>query len=411
MAKKISPLAPKSFPEMPVIKGLRLGAVNCGIRYKKRYDLMFVELAEGTTVAGVFTKSSMPGAPVDWCKSILRNGKARGLVVNSGISNVFTGEAGRKTVERTVKAAATLLKCKPYEIYVSSTGIIGVPIKDELLVGSIPKTFKKLKATSWLDGAKAILTTDTFPKGSTRKVRIGGVEVIINGIAKGSGMIAPNMATMLGYIFTDAKIPAPILQKIFSKTVEKTFNSITVDSDTSTSDTVLIFATGTKKHNKIDNENDNLLKDFKIKLEEVMRDLAHQVVKDGEGAKKFISINIKGATSEESARKIGFSIANSPLVKTALAAGDANWGRIVAAVGKSGEKAERDSMSIWIGKALIATNGSVNPNYTEGPTAKYMKGKNIDIIVDVGMGGKGFATVWTCDLTHEYISINADYRS
>ncbi len=407
---KISPFAPKSFPKLPEIEGVRLGATNCGIRYKRRYDLMFAEFAKGTTVAGVFTKSSMPGIPVEWCKSILKYGSARALVVNSGISNVFTGSVGEKTVERTVKMAAKLVGCKEKEVYVSSTGIIGVPINDELLVGSLPELHSELQPDDWHDCASAILTTDTYAKAVTRSAMIGDTKVHINGIAKGSGMIAPDMATMLVYIFTDAAIPAPILQKLLSDATLTTFNCITVDSDTSTSDTVLLFATGRAKNKRIKSVKDPIVRKFKKRLTEVMRELAHEVVKDGEGAKRFITINVRGAKSFKSARRIGLSVANSPLVKTALAAGDANWGRIVAAVGKSGEKANRDRMSIWIGDALVATHGGQHPKYNEKATTKYMKGREVEITIDVGVG-KSKATVWTCDLTHEYISINADYRS
>jgi len=408
--KKISPLAPESFPDLPVIDGVKLGAINCGIRYRKRYDLLLAEFAKGTQVAGVFTKSSMTGAPVDWCKSILKNGSARALIVNSGIANVFMGERGRKSVSRAVKTVCGLLKCSASEVYVSSTGIIGQPIKDHLLCGAIPKLYKKIKPHLWHAGAKAILTTDTFPKGVSRTAEIAGVPVRINGIAKGSGMIQPNMATMLAYVFTDAAIPAEILQKLLDKAVIPSFNSITVDSDTSTSDTLLVFATGKEKHKVITSEKDPHLKDFKAKFLEVLTELAHLVVKDGEGAQKFITVNIEGAATENAARKIGLSIANSPLVKTAIAAGDANWGRIVMAVGKSGEKASRDKMSIWIGEALVAKNGSINPEYHEAATTKYMAGRDIEITVNAGVG-KAKATVWTCDLTHEYVSINADYRS
>jgi len=408
--KKISPLAPEHFPILPFIDGVKLGAINCGMRYRKRYDLMLAEFARGTQVAGVFTKSSITGAPVDWCKSILKNGQARALVVNSGIANVFMGARGKASVAKTVKTVCGLLKCSAGEVYVSSTGIIGQPIKDHLLCAALPKLYKNLKPSLWHSVAKAILTTDTFPKATTRTAEIAGVPVRINGIAKGSGMIQPNMATMLAYVFTDAAIPAEILQKLLDKAVIPSFNSITVDSDTSTSDTLLVFATGREKHKAVISEKDLHLKDFKEKFLEVLTELAQLVVKDGEGAQKFITINVEGAVSENSARKIGLVIANSPLVKTALAAGDANWGRIVMAVGKSGEKAVRDKLSVWIGNVLVAKNGAINPEYHEAATARYMAGREIEITVDIGIG-KGKATIWTCDLTHEYVSINADYRT
>lgn len=402
-----SPFAPKSTPKLPSVAGVAFATGNTGIRYQGRDDIVLAVFPEGTTAAGVFTKSSMPGAPVDWCRKILPKGKARALVVNAGISNVFTGKRGMETVEKTAMATALLVGCKKEEVWLSSTGIIGQHLDAGKLTASLPKLNKQLSPSAWDAAAKAILTTDTFPKLATRTAKIGNTKVTLNGFIKGSGMIAPDMATMLGYIFTDAKIPAKLLQKMFSECVKPSFNSITVDSDTSTSDTVLLFATGKAKHVPATATN---LKDFKAKLLEIMIELAQLVVRDGEGISKYVTINVKGASSDDSARKIGLSIANSPLVKTAIAGQDANWGRIVAAVGKSGEKAKRDKTSVWVGGVLIAKNGGLNPTYVEGPTAKYMQGKEIEIAVDVGVG-KGAATVWTCDLTHAYIDINADYRS
>ena len=413
MAKSSLPpsyFAPKSFPKLPAIEGVRLATGNSGIRYTGRDDVVLAVFPEGTAAAGVFTKSSMPGAPVVWCREILKHGKARALVVNSGISNVFTGKRGREIVENTAAAAMKLTGCKKHEVWLASTGIIGVPLDDKKLTGTLPGLYKNLSATAWEASAKAILTTDTFPKAATRTAKIGKATVTLNGFIKGSGMIAPNMATMLGFLFTDANIAAPVLQKLLAAYTDESFNCITVDSDTSTSDTILLFATRTAKHAPVLAASDPRLKDFKVQLRAIMIEMAQSVVKDGEGISKFISIHVKGAATAESARKIGLSIANSPLVKTAIAGEDANWGRIVAAIGKAGEKADRDKLSIWIGGALVASKGTINPAYVEAPTAKYMKGREIDIAVDVGVG-KGQSAVWTCDLTHAYIDINADYRS
>lgn len=410
MNHKISPLAPKTIPEMPSIDGVRLGTAESKMRYKGRDDMMLAVFDKGTKVAGVFTKSSMPGVPVDWCRSVIKRGRASALLVNAGISNVFTGKQGIKIVKDSVNAVTRILKCRNDEVYVSSTGIIGQQLNEKLLINTIPELYKNLKANNYEAAVKAITTTDSFIKLATRTTKIGDTKITINGFAKGSGMIAPNMATMLVYLFTDASLNSNILQKLVNEGVEQSFNSITVDSDTSTSDTLLLFATQKAKHKSIKSANDPLLKNFKKALFEVMLELAHMVVKDGEGATKFITINIEGAVSKTSAKKIGLSIANSPLVKTAIAGEDANWGRIVAAIGKSGEKANRDKLSIKIGNVLIAKNGSINPSYKEETIKPYMKGNNIEITVNVSVG-KAKTTVWTCDLTHEYISINADYRS
>lgn len=409
MAHDISPFA-KPFPIMPNIAGVKLSAYAAELRYKNRDDMVLAVFDKGTSVAGVFTKNSMPGVPVDWCRRILPKGAARALVINAGISNVFTGKKGKRTVEVTAKTTAKLLSCKPEEVFISSTGVIGQPIPDKKLVAALPILHKYLTPGAWERSARAILTTDTFVKGITRKVKIGSTTVTINGFAKGSGMIAPDMATMLAFIFTDAKIPAKLLQKLLSEEVRGSFNSITVDSDTSTSDTVLAFATGQAKHAAIISAADVKLDGFKKAFREVMIGLAQMVVMDGEGITKLVKITVKGGSTAASARTIALAIANSPLVKTAIAGSDANWGRIVAAIGKSGEKASRDKTSIWIGKALIAKNGELNPSYAETPTAAYMKGSEIDITADVGVG-KATATVWTCDLTHRYIDINVGYRS
>lgn len=406
-----SPLAPKRFPKLPAIAGLRLGSVAAGIKYRARADLMLAELAPGSTIAGVLTKSSMPGAPVQWCRQHLPKGKARAIIVNAGNANVFTGRKGREDVAATAEAVAKVLKAKPQEIFVSSTGVIGETLPVDRLLKAVPKLAKGLKSDNWPAAAKAICTTDTFPKGAVTTADIGGKTVTIAGIAKGSGMIAPDMATMLCYIFTDAKLPATVLQALLNRSNPRTFNSITVDGDTSTSDTVLLAATGQgSKHPRISDAGDPKLKAFASALEDLMRDLAQQVVRDGEGASKFITIAVKGAKSQASARKIGLTVANSPLVKTAIAGEDANWGRIIMAVGRSGEPADRDKLGIVVGGVTIAEAGSPHPDYREEQIAEHMKGQEIDIEIDVGMG-RGSATVWTCDLTHGYISINADYRS
>ncbi len=406
-----SPLAPAAFPNMPEVAGVKLSTAACGIRYKGRTDLMLAILEPGATVAGVLTRSRMASAPVTWCRAGLRQGKARAIVVNSGNSNAFTGRMGQATVKKTVQAAARLLGCNESEVFVASTGVIGEPPPAEKIVQALPGMGHSASPKAWKDAAAAITTTDTFAKGATRTAQIAGVRVTINGIAKGSGMIAPDMATMLAFLFTDAAIPARVLQSLLSQANERSFNSITVDGDTSTSDTVLLVATGKgPRHKKVSRASDPALRDFRNRLEDLMRDLAQQVVRDGEGAQKFVTIGVTGAASEGSARKIGLAIGNSPLVKTAVAGEDANWGRIVMAVGKSGEPASRDKLKIRIGGVLVAKNGAVVPGYDEAPVAAHMKTRDIAIEVDVGVG-KGKATVWTCDLTHGYIAINADYRS
>jgi glutamate N-acetyltransferase/amino-acid N-acetyltransferase len=406
----VSPLAPESFPQLAPIAGVRLAAYAAGVRYQGRNDLMLAELVPGSTVAGVFTKSTMPGQPVIWCREILPYGKARAIVVNSGNANVFTGRAGRAVVESTAATAARLLGCDPKEVYISSTGVIGEPPPADRISAALPNVIPLLSAEGWETAARAIMTTDTFPKGASATATIDGVSVRLNGFAKGSGMIAPNMATMLVYLFTDASLPAPLLQSLLAAANEPSFNSITVDGDTSTSDTVLLCATQQAKHAAIGDANDPRLGDFKRALLEMMTDLAKQVVRDGEGATKFVTIEVCGAENEKAARAIGLCIGNSPLVKTAIAAGDANWGRIVMAVGKSGEKADRDRLSIAVGGVQIAREGGPVPGYDEAPVAAHMAGGYIDIVVDLGIG-TGRATVWTCDLTHGYVDINGSYRS
>ncbi len=407
---KRSPLAPKSTPVLPQIKGIRLAACEAGIKYKDRKDLMLTVFDQNTTVAGTLTKSKTASAPVEWCRQYLAQGKASALVVNAGNANAFTGMKGMDAVQTTVKTVTDLLDCHEQEVFVASTGVIGEPLDPQTFTSHITNLKKELSATAWNDAAEAIMTTDTYAKQATASTQIHGKDITINGIAKGSGMIAPDMATMLGFIFTNAAIAPEVLQILCSQAVEKSFNTITVDGDTSTSDTVLLFATGTAENQVITDPIDPALADFKTKLNALMLDLAHQIVRDGEGASKFIEITVSGAENEMAAKKIGLSIANSPLVKTAIAGEDPNWGRIVMAVGKSGEAADRDKLAIWFGDIKVATNGERDPSYSEPEAAAYMKGENINIKVDVGIA-QDEATVWTCDLTHDYISINADYRS
>ena len=372
-------------------------------------------LARGTTIAGVFTQSKCPSAPVDWCRSVIGQGSARALIVNSGNANAFTGNAGDIVVSETVRAAAKLLKCPKREVFVASTGVIGVPVPPDYIAGKLPRMVKALKPKPWLNAAESIMTTDTFPKGAARKVRIGDAEVSLVGVTKGSGMIAPDMATMLCFVFTDAKIPARVLQTAIKAAANKSYNCITVDSDTSTSDTVLMCATGKgARHEPVVTATDSHFREFRRALDDLMIDLATQVVRDGEGAQKLITIDVTGAQSAQSAKRIGLSIANSPLVKTAVAGEDANWGRIVMAVGKAGEKINADKLAIRVGGIKITENGAARKGYKEAPVARHMKGKNIDVSVNVGakpVKQSGTARVWTCDLTHGYISINADYRS
>lgn len=406
-----SPLAPEALPELPAIGGVAFGACRVGIKPTgTKKDVMLAVFEPGTTVAGVYTRSLTASAPVEWCKTNTPQGMARALIVNSGNSNAFTGKLGVASVDRTVSKAAEVCGCKPEEVFVASTGVIGEPLNDGKITEALASLHASRAAGDWAGAMEAILTTDTFPKAAVRKVEIGGKAVTLAGIAKGSGMIAPDMATMLAFLFTDAAIPAAVLQAMLAEANEKTFNCITVDGDTSTSDTLMLFATGKAGNAAPKQANDPALAAFRQALYEVLRELAHLVVKDGEGASKFIEINVTGAEDDRAARAIALAIANSPLVKTAVAGEDANWGRVVMAVGKAGQKANRDKLNIWIGDAHVAKDGQVHPDYKEGPTAAYMKGQNIAIRADVGIAS-GKATVWTCDLTHGYISINADYRS
>ncbi len=404
-----SPLAPSETPTLPPIAGVRLAARACGIRYAGRTDVCLLAFAPGTTVAGVFTRSLTAAAPVERCRKHLRGGKARAILVNSGNANAFTGRAGLASVDRTVKAAAAL-GCRLSEVFVASTGVIGEPLPDDRITAALPDLVAGLDAEGWAAAGAAIMTTDTFAKLVTRSASIDGVEVTINGIAKGSGMIAPDMATMLAFIATDARIPASVLQALLARGVDRSFNCITVDGDTSTSDTLLLCATGQAKHRPVKAAGDRHLADFRAKLDDLLVELACLVARDGEGAQKFITIDVTGAASDGSARRIGLAVANSPLVKTAIAGGDANWGRIVMAVGKAGERADRDRLEIAIGGVTVTEAGQRRSDYDETPVAAHIKGREIAIAIDVGIG-KGRARVWTCDLTHGYIDINAAYRS
>ncbi|MBS0639762.1 MAG: bifunctional glutamate N-acetyltransferase/amino-acid acetyltransferase ArgJ [Proteobacteria bacterium] len=414
MATNVSPLAVK-LPALPALSGVRMAAAEAGIRYKGRTDVVMMEVPSGSTVAGVFTSNKCPGAPVDWCRASVAGGKARMVIVNAGNANVFTGRAGREACAATAAAAGKLAGCPAKQVFVASTGVIGEVLPHEKLVAILPKLQKNLSEDGWEAAARGIMTTDTFPKASTRTAKIGESEVRISGIAKGSGMIAPDMATMLCFIFTDAKIPADALQAMLKKGCDASFNCTTVDSDTSTSDTVLLIATGQAKHSRIPAAADTatrnrMLADFARALNEVLLDLALQVIRDGEGAQKLVKIDVTGAVNARSAKRIAMTVANSPLVKTAIAGEDANWGRIVMAVGKAGEPADRDKLSIGVGGVWMAKDGGVIPGYDEAPVVEHMKGQEVEIAIDLGLG-RGKATVWTCDLTHGYIDINGSYRS
>jgi glutamate N-acetyltransferase/amino-acid N-acetyltransferase len=398
---------------MPEIAGVRIATAEAGIKYKNRTDLLAMVFDEGTTAAGVFTRSKCPSAPVDFCRQNLPGGKARVLVVNSGNANAFTGKKGRETTRMTAEAAAKAAACGTGEVFLASTGVIGEPLDAGRFSHLLSGLVKEAAADRWTDAAKAIMTTDTYPKVATASARIGDTEVTINGIAKGAGMIAPDMATMLSFVATDAAIDAPVLQALLSKGVGSTFNAVTVDSDTSTSDTLMLFATGAAAARgapKISDPADPRLGQFRRALNRVLKSLALQVVRDGEGARKQVEVTVTGAKSARSAKRIALAIANSPLVKTAVAGEDANWGRVVMAVGKSGEPADRDRLSIWFGDNRLAFEGERDPDYSEAAASKYMKRDEIVIRAEIGLG-RGKATVWTCDLTKEYVAINGDYRS
>ena len=412
----ISPFAPVAFPDLPAISGVRFAAVNAGVRYTTgRLDVMMAELAPGTVMAGTFTRSETRSAPVLWCQE--RNSRrdadaeqAQAIVVNAGNANAFTGRHGMESVETVMTLTGNALGIPATNCWMASTGVIGEPLPAERITDKLAELKTGLDATRIADAAKAIMTTDTFAKGATARAEIGGKVITISGIAKGSGMIAPDMATMLVFIFTDAAIDQAVLQRAVTDLTDPTFNAITVDSDTSTSDTLLVAATGAAGNPRISSIGDGDFGKFSHALGDVMRDLAQQVVKDGEGASKFAAITVTGAEDDGAARRIGLAIANSPLVKTALAGEDPNWGRIVMAVGKSGEKADRDRLGITFGDITVAEAGWVAESYSEDAGAAYMRRAELEIGVDVGVGS-GTSTVWTCDLTHGYITINADYRS
>ena len=408
MSEAKSPLA-RPFPAMPPIGGVTLRVARAGYKDWGRCDLTYVELAEGTAVAGVFTRNVCCSSEVELGRANVAQGLARALVVNAGNANAFTGYRGREAVEGIMAQVSTHLGCAAEQVFVSSTGVIGVPLPKDKAKAGIEAALVAAPS-GWEDAANTIGTTDTFAKGATAKAVVGGKTVTLNAIIKGSGMIAPDMATMLGYIFTDCAIAPPFLQQLLSAANAGTFNCITVDSDTSTSDTVLAFATGAAGNPVLSDADSPGADAFAAALHDVCLQLAQLVVRDGEGAQKFIAIRVTGAVSDDSARRVGLAVANSPLVKTAIAGEDANWGRVVMAVGKAGEPADRDKLSIGFGGVWCARDGQPLADYDEAPVAAHLKGQDISIEVDLGLG-EGRATVWTCDLTHGYISINADYRS
>jgi glutamate N-acetyltransferase/amino-acid N-acetyltransferase len=413
MAAPVSPLAPTQVPEMPAIAGVTLATAAAGIRYANRTDVLLALFAPGTVAAGVFTKSKCPSAPVEWCRERLKGAKPRALVVNSGNANAFTGKSGRDACRFTAAIAAKAVDCKPADIFLASTGVIGEPLDARAFDGVMDGMVAAASPAPWLDAAKAIMTTDTFPKVATVQTSIGKAKVTINGFAKGAGMIAPDMATMLAYVFTDAPLSARVLQTLLAEGVTDTFNAVTIDGDTSTSDTLMAFATGAAAAQgapKIATASDPRLRGFRKAFQMVLADLAEQVARDGEGARKLVEIEVAGAMSKASARRIAMSIANSPLVKTAIAGEDANWGRVVMAVGKAGEPADRDKLSIWFNGIRVAHKGMRDPAYDEAAVSKAMKNPKISLKVALGLG-KGGDRVLTCDLTKEYIAINGDYRS
>ncbi|CAK7192893.1 Arginine biosynthesis bifunctional protein ArgJ [Commensalibacter sp. Nvir] len=402
-----SPLA-EPLANLPPLRGVKLASLEVGLRYSGRHDVTLMEFISGTTVAGVFTKNQCPGVPIDWCKTILPKGKARGLLVNAGIANVFTGKAGLEAVHNCAEATSKMLDCAKEEIFIASTGVIGEQLPYKKIIDKLPVLYDQLNENYWPQAAEAILTTDTFSKGAYIQTKINNETVTIQGIAKGSGMIAPDMATMLAFVVTDAKLPATVLQSLLSDKVKTTFNAITVDSDTSTSDTLLLFATGAAGNESISHPDDEKLIDFKNALEIVLRNLALLVVKDGEGASKLIEITVEGAATCDSAFKIGMAIGNSPLVKTAITGEDANWGRVIMAVGKAGEPANRDTLSVAIGNVWVAKEGSVLENYNKQAVEEHMKQDTVQIKVNLNLGS-GTSRVWSCNLTKGYIDINGSY--
>jgi glutamate N-acetyltransferase / amino-acid N-acetyltransferase len=413
MASAISPLAPAHFPKMPPVPGVKLATAAAGIRYAGRTDVLLALFDQGTTVAGVFTRSKCPSAPVDWCRAHLKAGVASALVVNSGNANAFTGKSGCTATKLTADIAATAAGCKPSQVFLASTGVIGEPLDATKFGAVMNRLVASAAPDAWHEAAKAIMTTDTFPKGAAAMARIGAAPVTICGIAKGAGMIAPDMATMLSFVFTDAPISPRVLQRLLTQGVADTFNAVTIDGDTSTSDTLLVFATGAAAARgapRIANVSDPRLSAFRKAFDAVLANLAEQVARDGEGARKLVEIIVEGAASKPSARKIALSIANSPLVKTAIAGEDANWGRVVMAVGKAGEPADRDRLSIWFGGIRVAHRGERDPAYDEAAVSAAMKKPEITLKVALGLG-RGRDRVLTCDLTKEYVAINGDYRS
>ncbi|MGB9041655.1 MAG: bifunctional glutamate N-acetyltransferase/amino-acid acetyltransferase ArgJ [Pseudolabrys sp.] len=411
MSSSVSPLAPVHVPDLPVIAGVRLATAAAGIRYAGRTDVLLALFEPGTTAAGVLTRSKCPSAPVEWCRAHLKPGTARALVVNSGNANAFTGKSGRDACKFTAQIAARAVGCKPKDVFLASTGVIGEPLKAQAFDGVMEGLVANAQPGDFLAAARAIMTTDTFPKVATATAKVGKTKVTINGIAKGAGMIAPDMATMLSFIFTDAAISAAALQSLLKESVADTFNAVTIDGDTSTSDTLMIFATGKAMGVPlVARAADPRLKDFKKALHAVLANLSEQVARDGEGARKLVEIMVEGAVSKASARRIAMSIANSPLVKTAIAGEDANWGRVVMAVGKAGEPADRDKLSIWFGGIRVAHKGMRDPGYDEARVSAAMKEPQIRLKVALGLG-KGRDRVLTCDLTKEYVAINGDYRS
>ncbi|MFD2236647.1 bifunctional glutamate N-acetyltransferase/amino-acid acetyltransferase ArgJ [Aureimonas populi] len=410
MSAAISPLAPRTYAELAPIAGVRLATAAAGIKYAGRTDVLMMVFDEGTSVAGVFTTSRCPSAPVDFSRESLKGGRARALVVNSGNANAFTGRRGRESTRLTAEAAAGALGCATGEVFLASTGVIGEPLDAGKFSGLLGEMAASADGAGWRGAGEAIMTTDTYPKLATRNARIGEVQVRINGIAKGAGMIAPDMATMLSFVATDAAIAPGALQALLREAVAPSFNSVTVDSDTSTSDTLLLFATGKAGGEVVEDAADPRLGDFRAALNSLLLDLARQVARDGEGARKEIAVTVEGAVSDASAKRIAMSIANSPLVKTAVAGEDANWGRVVMAVGKAGEPADRDRLAIWFGDVRVATEGERDPAYSEAQASQAMQADEITIRVELGLGD-GRWTVYSCDLTKEYVAINGDYRS
>ena len=406
----VSPLAPERFRAVPPVAGARWASLAAGIRYPGRDDLMLLEVAPGTTAAGVLTRSTTPGHPVTWCRSTLRHGRARAVIVYAGNANVFRGAEGVVAVRAEAEAVAAALGCAPEEVYVASTGVIGERLPVERNTARVPELAGRLRLDGIEAAARAIMTTDTFPKGSVATAEVGGVPVTVAGIAKGSGMIAPDMATMLAFVVTDAALPAPVLQALLRDGADRSFNATTVDSDTSTSDTLLLFATGAAGNRPVEAADGTTLAGFRAALLTVLTNLAHQVVRDGEGAQKFVAVSVRGAADDAAARRIGLAIANSPLVKTAIAGSDANWGRVVMAVGKSGEAVDLARLGVAFGGHPVARDGAAVPDLDERPVSEHLRGREISVEVTVG-DGPGASTVWTCDLTHGYIDINADYRS